>query len=517
MVKAFSYIRFSTPEQARGDSLRRQLEGARLWCAEHGLELDDSLRDLGRSAFKGKHAEFGALRRFLDFVEDGTVPRGSHLLVESFDRLSRETVLDAAARLFDLVRSGIVVVTLSDGQVYSEERLRNDWTPLIISITIMARAHEESRTKGLRVGKAWEEKRRRASQDGQAMTSIAPGWLRLVGGPRRGHYELIDERAAIVRRIFADTIAGLGRRSITKALNEAGIEPWGLGKKRGERWHDSYVQKILGSPATYGEFESLGLRAGGDGAGAVMIADYFPPVIDKETFYRAQASSKKRSAGSGRPSDTHRNLLRGLAKCGTCGSNMVIVDKGARSSGPKLICGRAHAGAGCDHRRYYRYALLEVGVIHCVADRKDSLIASALDKSGSLRADRGSLSARHDDLTGRLENLVAMVEAGGAVPTVLARVTQLQVDIEGAAAAIEVIDREIKEAEITSSVAGDKDLLAVYKQFDGLEGDELKRIRALAHQRLSALVDRVDIEPGLATVRTADGGIGRIEGALSAM
>jgi hypothetical protein len=40
---AFSYVRFSTPEQAKGDSLRRQGEAAARWCQRNGVRLDTSL------------------------------------------------------------------------------------------------------------------------------------------------------------------------------------------------------------------------------------------------------------------------------------------------------------------------------------------------------------------------------------------------------------------------------------------------------------------------------------------
>jgi DNA invertase Pin-like site-specific DNA recombinase len=122
MAKAFSYIRFSTPEQARGDSLRRQLEAAKDWCAQRGLVLDDTLRDLGRSAYKGGHAQFGALRDFLALVESGEVERGSYLIVESLDRLSREAVLDALPRLLDLIAAGITVVTRADAPTKNRRR-----------------------------------------------------------------------------------------------------------------------------------------------------------------------------------------------------------------------------------------------------------------------------------------------------------------------------------------------------------------------------------------------------------
>ncbi len=68
--KAYSYIRFSTTDQRKGDSLRRQLELSENYAKEHNLELDKTLKlkDLGLSAFKGEHTSKGALGKFLDLV-----------------------------------------------------------------------------------------------------------------------------------------------------------------------------------------------------------------------------------------------------------------------------------------------------------------------------------------------------------------------------------------------------------------------------------------------------------------
>ena len=66
--KAYSYIRFSTPEQADGDSLRRQTEAARAYAARHDLDFDETLdlTDPGISAHYGKNVEVGKLRVFLE-------------------------------------------------------------------------------------------------------------------------------------------------------------------------------------------------------------------------------------------------------------------------------------------------------------------------------------------------------------------------------------------------------------------------------------------------------------------
>lgn len=51
-VRAYSYVRMSTRKQLRGDSLRRQLERSKTFADEHSLLLDDSLQDLGVSAWR---------------------------------------------------------------------------------------------------------------------------------------------------------------------------------------------------------------------------------------------------------------------------------------------------------------------------------------------------------------------------------------------------------------------------------------------------------------------------------
>src|SRR5688500_15449393 len=97
METAFSYIRFSHPSQIKGDSLRRQTEAAAAWCKRNGVQLDASvtLHDLGKSAYTGTHRknpDRHALASFLRMVEQGRIPRGSHLIIEALDRLSREHI-----------------------------------------------------------------------------------------------------------------------------------------------------------------------------------------------------------------------------------------------------------------------------------------------------------------------------------------------------------------------------------------------------------------------------------------
>src|SRR5260370_35402887 len=91
---AYSYIRFSDPSQAAGDSLRRQTEAAAEWCRRNGATLDTAtrFRDLGKSAFTGTHRtnpDRHALAAFLKLADRGRAPHGSAFTIENFDRPSR--------------------------------------------------------------------------------------------------------------------------------------------------------------------------------------------------------------------------------------------------------------------------------------------------------------------------------------------------------------------------------------------------------------------------------------------
>ncbi|MEH6450702.1 MAG: recombinase family protein, partial [Oleispira sp.] len=160
MTKAYSYIRFSTPDQLKGDSLRRQTELSREYAESNDLEYDESLtiHDLGKSAYHSTHAKKGALKLFLDAIEEGRINKGSYLLVESLDRLSRDKVHVALSQFLLIINAGIVIVTLSDKRVYRLGQL--ELPELMYSIMDMSRAHKESEIKGSRIAASWSNKRK---------------------------------------------------------------------------------------------------------------------------------------------------------------------------------------------------------------------------------------------------------------------------------------------------------------------------------------------------------------------
>lgn len=348
MPRVYSYVRFSTPEQAEGDSLRRQIEGARRYAACKGLELDESLsiRDLGVSAFKGGNVDQG-LGRFLDAVRHGLVEEGSILVVESLDRISRMTPRKALALVNEIVDAGITIATLSDRQEYTAERLDSDPMALIVAMMVAWRAHEESAMKGRRVGEAWAEKRRKVrAGEAERLTMRGPSWLIPDGNGWR-----VDEgKAATVRRIYELTLAGWGEHRIAEVLNGEGVPVLG----RGKLWHRSAVSKVLRSRAVIGELvpgriehvEGRKRRALEE-----PIPGAFPAVVSAEDWLAVRSmkdghAPAVRGRGAGREL---ANVLAGLARCPVCQGSMTRVSKGPGGGVPKLVCARAKVGAGCTY------------------------------------------------------------------------------------------------------------------------------------------------------------------------
>ena len=333
----------------RGDSFRRQTALAERYAAEHGLSLDRQLRfnDAGVSAFRGLNlGPDGQLGLFVVALQEGIVPQGSYLLVESLDRISRQTPRTALRALESVVEAGAVVVTLVDGRKYDRANL-DDTMSLLTSIIIFMRAHEESAMKASRLKAAWSEKRSKAVSKRTPMTRSCPAWLEL--DVDAGQYREIPERVSVVRRIFDMTLAGIGQGVIAQTLNREGVPPFG----RGLHWHRTYVAKLLESPAVQGIFvPHVQTHETGKKVRQALepIKDYFPRIISHDVIeslsvLRNGAGQPRRGRHAASPLN---NIFGGLGRCSLCGGSMTLTNKG--EGWMYYVCARAKAGAGCVYR-----------------------------------------------------------------------------------------------------------------------------------------------------------------------
>ncbi|WP_171070342.1 recombinase family protein [Methylobacterium terricola] len=487
MPVAYSYIRMSRPEQLRGDSLRRQVEKAREWAAKRGVVLDESLRDIGISAYRGKNKEVGALAAFLDVVKAGRVASGSFLVLESLDRLSRETVPEALPTFLDIVNAGITIVTLTDKQEYNYERLKTDWTPLLISLGIMARAHEESKTKAERVRQAWAQKRTKVGE--AVLTKRVPAWLRVVD--RR--IEEVEGRSDIVRRIFREAIAGDGQRAIVKRLNDEGVPSFKTGLKG---WQPSYVAKLLKNRAVLGEYQAYSRdEKGVRHPVGEPVPGYYPAIVSAADFLRAGTAARSRKFAPGVRGVTIANLFQGIGKCACCGASMTVRNRG-KASGTSLVCSNAARSAGCDNRRGWSMPKVERAVLREL--RRVDLPEP--DKNERVKDDAATLADAMSEATRRRDRLLDLVEAGddGAIERVKSLTQRIR-----------ALEAEAAKARLNGQV--EASLPTRREQWDRVgrlsqalataRGAELREIRTRLAQAIRESLLRVEFGPQVVTCR----------------
>lgn len=335
MPAAYSYLRFSSPEQAKGDSIRRQMEAAADWCQRHKATLDTSLslRDEGVSAFRGKNREnpdVHGMACFLQAVKSGRVPAGSFLILENLDRLTRESIVPAVNLFTSILLAGVKIVQLRPAeQVFTSGA---DMTGVMLALVELSRGNSESVMKSDRIGKAWARKRREAAT--KVLTRRVPTWITCAGG----ELSLDPAKAKTVRHIFGMAAEGFGLTHIARKLNadrvpvlgrKAVASPGQVGTdpaKKDRRkvvWSASVVYRILTSRATLGEYQPHKGRPGDRRPDGPPIHDYYPPVIDPATFAAAHATLRKNaSRGRGRRG-RHVNLFAGLLRDARAGGNMM--------------------------------------------------------------------------------------------------------------------------------------------------------------------------------------------------
>lgn len=382
MRRAFSYIRFSTPEQLKGDSLRRQTALTADYCKRNKLHLDDSLnlRDLGVSAFRGGNAETGALSCFLDAVKSGRVPSGSVLIVENLDRLTRDEVGEALSLFITLLKSGIVIVTLRPEIEYTRKSI-NDIGTILQAVLQLFLGHEESAKKSERLAEVWDAKR--ATIGKRKLTGKCPFWLRLAEDGSR--FVIDDDRAAIVRRMFALAKAGQGSAAIAKQLNHDGI----LSPYR-RPWNNVSVLAILRSRAVFGEFTPHAGRYKTRKPIGSPIPNYYPAILTENDFYAVQAGIAGRKLQRGPRGKNVRNLFSGLLRDARDGTAIHLSEK--RKGDVRMVSHGAMRGK--DGAKYvsFPYAVFEREILDRLAEIDPREILDEPDQESEASALEGALA-----------------------------------------------------------------------------------------------------------------------------
>jgi len=503
---AYSYVRFSTVAQLKGDSLRRQVEACEEYCASKGLELHPvSYRDLGVSAFKRRNIEKGALAAFITAVKTGKVAKGSYLIIEQFDRLTRADADVALKLLLDLVHSGITVVTLDQPDHPWTKASIKETHKLMLAIVFMSRANNESVAKSDRLKSFWKQRKADAATTRKLVTSECPRWLK--ANQDKTGFVVLEDRAASIRKVFEMRIGGYGITHIVRRANQEGwpapgkpsvrksgesVEDFERRKVSTPLWHTSTVGRLLKNRALLGEYQPHGYASEEDETRIPIgqpVAGYYPAILDETTFLRAQAKTQRSGRFPGRRDASLKNWLQGLLLC-TCGHSFVRKNKDSR--------------AQPEYARYYCTARNR-GISDCPGANAKELETAVLHAVSLVAPQYFEGTARMEELKARLDllqlnltnarfardNYAASIasQPRSSVATLVRLLDQAEDTLAAASSELDAVQAEIAD------LSGDTDavfenIVKAVKNVDSLDAraalrEELSRVieKAVVHQK----------------------------------
>ena len=328
MPRCYSYCRWSSTEQDKGDSLRRQMEMAKSWVDERkdeGFFLDKTeFIDRGKSGLYGENLdpEHGMLAQFIEKARNGEIEKGSYLIIEKLDRFSRAEPLEIGGLISKLIKNyGINLVILTPVQkVVTRNDIANLDVVMLIQMELQL-AHASSKEKSYRISKVWEKKRKEI-KDGTNISQRIPAWTRFDEKTKK--ITLDKNKTKIIEYIFKRTIDGVGQIVLCKELTEQYppiSQP--TSKNKTPKWNKSYISKLLSDRRLLGEYQPYKFFNEENDTGEITIKKnrrpfgppikgYYPQVISEETFYAAQASKHKRTKEKTEERMEILNLFRGL-------------------------------------------------------------------------------------------------------------------------------------------------------------------------------------------------------------
>jgi len=505
--RAYPYVRFSSEAQSKGDSLRRQLREAREWCQRHGAVLDESLGFLteeGQSARYGDNlADTGGLGMFLAYCKAGKIAPGSLLLVEKLDRYSRTDIDIAVAHLGQVLRQGIVVVSMRSGMVLTLETLQKQPTMMLPAVLELILAAEESVKKADRLASVWIHKREQARDTIKPMSARCPVWLRIKdvkyarkdfvppeGWTANIYWEVLEDKADIVRRIFRESLAGLGVCLIAQQFNEEGVPTL----DGSPAWTQRMLHRVLNNPCTYGAMQPQRRSRTGPVDEGGLVENYFPEIVSRAHYFLAQQMSSKRQTGrSGGRTGRYIFLFQHLAYDQATQSTLIIKSSSNYGQGYTR-----YLIPSSNQRSRTRGLMLpaqtfEEAILLGLTEIRPADILGGQDEDGKAIAD---VAGRLAEVAHRIEEAEAAMEdcPPSALGTLLKKIGAWQ-DVK---AALAVQLDELKARQTVSKADMWGEMKGIIPMLRECQGDECVRLRLKLRAVIRALVKKVtlSLRPG---------------------
>jgi DNA invertase Pin-like site-specific DNA recombinase len=403
---AISYTRFSSPEQAAGDSETRQEESFREFCHRHDLTpLRQVFADRGRSGYKGDHKRKGNLGQLVRLARDGRFDPGTVVVVEAWDRLGRLRPDKMVALIAELVETGVAIGICRLDSIFSAADFGSDkWYTLSAFVSL---AFQESKQKGERLAKAWQRRRDRARSGERSLDCRLPAWLTHQGD----RVVPIPERAEVVKRIFQLAADGYGHARIVRQLTEDNVPAFGEVKVNANRtrsqfsgkWTRPYVRKILCDRRAVGEVQLY--KSVGEPGEQKLVPDgpplvgYFPAVVTEGEYQLArQAMDGRKDPQAPRERQRrHVNLFQGMLKHSRDGGGFALHGKRYRGE-LKLYVVSSASREGQGRHTCFSYPVLEQAVLSQLKELNPADVLprakAGLDRAAQVRGELAKVRAQ---------------------------------------------------------------------------------------------------------------------------
>jgi site-specific DNA recombinase len=212
-----------------------------------------------------------------------------------------------------------------------------------------------------------------------------------------GALAIVEAEVQVIRRIFADYVAGDTPRQIAAALNvEAVPSPrggqWNASSINGSRQRGNGVlnTELYAGVKVWGRMDVRKDRQTGKRRPRMLPPDQWKRtpvphlrIVDEETWAAAQAR-KGKYEGAPRTAKRYPGIFSGLLKCGVCGGTYTVYTTG------KLICATYREKGACSNRRTPSRAAVEQRALESLRDK----ILSAEAVASYVRTYRAAAAAR---------------------------------------------------------------------------------------------------------------------------
>jgi DNA invertase Pin-like site-specific DNA recombinase len=314
-------------------------------------------------------------------VEGGTIPKGSILIVEKFDRFSRNDFDVVQERIKGLLRLGISIKACSGSGLFLEPGDEKDLFKTMMLLMELWQANQFSANLSVRVKSAKSHKAQQI-QNGvkKNVNEISPGWIEWNGTDN-----VLNSHASTIQTIFKLYSEGESLARIGKHLDDNKIPTLRNSTKNG--WQAGTLLKILANRSVLGEFKG--------------VSNYLPPVISKELFDRVQGMLTKNKIRRGHRSD-RTNIFKGMIFC-SCGAAAVMSQNG--SGKKQFVCANHRL---CDHKTRIDADAIEQFLMVEVLKKSPSHFIGENNRQvqNEIQATEGRIST----ITKSIEKIVALSE-----------------------------------------------------------------------------------------------------------